>query len=424
MKGIGLNAARLIPAVLALSLAACSAAQAEDWPCFRGPGRQGISQEKNVPTQWGASSNIRWKTPIPGDGWSSPIVSGDRVFLTTALDGGKSLHLVCLDRVSGKILWDNELTQQEPKYKQAPNSYASSTPVTDGRRVYVVACDGHVLAADTDGKVVWTNSEFDYYSQHGLAVSPVLYEDLVIVPFDWSSPGPNKGVGWQTPWDKAVILAVDTNTGKTRWRGSRGGSQIAHVTPQIAGVDGGDQLVSGAGGVVQGFDLKAGERLWTVSSPGEGVVPSVVVGDGIAFTASGFGQETILAVRLGGRGDVTQTHVAWRVKEDVPHVPSMLYVSSRLYSITETGVICCRRATTGELLWRERLGGKHSASPVWADGKVYFLAEKGKMTVIEDGPAFKVVAQNELGETSCASPAISQGNIFLRTEKALYCIGQ
>jgi len=252
----------------------------------------------------------------------------------------------------------------------------------------------------------------------------VLYEDMVIVPFDWSSPGPNKSVGWQTPWDKAVILAVDKNTGKTRWRGSRGGSQIAHVTPQIAGVDGRDQLVSGAGGVVQGFDPKSGERLWTVSSPGEGVVPSVVVGDSMAFTASGFGEETILAVRLGGSGDVTQTHVAWRVKEDVPHVPSMLYVSPRLYSITETGVISCRRGTTGELLWRERMGGKHSASPVWADGKVYFLAEKGKMTVIEDGPAFKVVAQNELGETCCASPAVSQGNIFLRTERALYCIGQ
>ena len=424
MKGIVLNGTQLKLSVLAMSFAVLSTAQAEDWPCFRGPGRQGISQEKNVPTQWNASSNIRWKTPIPGEGWSSPIVWGDRVFVTTALDGGKSLHLICLDRTSGKIAWDNELTQQEPKYKQGPNSYATSTPVTDGRRVYVVACDGRILAADMDGKVVWANSEFDYYSQHGLAVSPVLYEDMVIVPFDWSSPGPNKSVGWQTPWDKAVILAVDKNTGKTRWRGSRGGSQIAHVTPQIAGVDGRDQLVSGAGGVVQGFDPKSGERLWTVSSPGEGVVPSVVVGDSMAFTASGFGEETILAVRLGGSGDVTQTHVAWRVKEDVPHVPSMLYVSPRLYSITETGVISCRRGTTGELLWRERMGGKHSASPVWADGKVYFLAEKGKMTVIEDGPAFKVVAQNELGETCCASPAISQGNIFLRTERALYCIGQ
>lgn len=424
MRWIVSSRTRLTVSLLALSFIATSAARAEDWPCFRGPGRQGISQEKNIPTQWSDSSNIRWKTPIAGEGWSSPIVSGDRIFVTTGLDGGKSLHLVCLDRSTGKIAWDKELTQQPLKYKQGPNSYATSTPVTDGQRVYAVACDGRILAADMDGKVVWTNSDFDYYSQHGLAVSPVLYEDLVIVPFDWSSPGPNTSVGWQSPWDKAVILAVDKNTGQTRWKGSRGSSQIAHVTPQIATVDGRDQLVSGAGGVVQGFDLKTGERLWTVSSPGEGVVPSVVVGDGMAFTSSGFGEETILAVRLGGRGDVTQTHVAWRVKEDVPHVPSLLYVSGRLYAVTDTGVISCRQGATGELIWRQRLGGKYSPSPVWANGKVYCMAEKGKMTVIEDGPAFKVIAQNELGETCCASPAISQGNLFIRTEKALYCIGQ
>jgi outer membrane protein assembly factor BamB len=288
----------------------------------------------------------------------------------------------------------------------------------------VVACDGRILAADMEGKVVWTNSDFDYYSQHGLAVSPVLHEDLVIVAFDWSSPGPEKAVGWQTPWDKAVILAVDKNTGKTRWKGSRGSSQIAHVTPQVAKVDGRDQLVSSAGGVVQGFDLKTGERLWTASSPGEGVVPSVVVGDGLAFTCSGFGQETILAVRLGGSGDVTQTHVAWRVTNEVPHVPSMLYVSPRLYSITEAGIVNCLQGATGEVLWRQRLAGKFSASPVYADGKVYFLSEKGKATVVEEGAQFKVVAENDLNETCCASPAISQGHLFIRTEKALYCIGK
>ncbi len=425
MKSIISGSMRWVISGVAVSCITLSAAKAEDWPCFRGPSRQGISQEKNLPTQWSATTNIRWKTPIPGEGWSSPIVRGDRVFVTTAVDKGTSLHLICLDRATGKIAWDKELTQQELKYKQQPNSYATSTPITDGQRVYVVVCDGRILAADMDGKVAWTNSDFDYYSQHGLAVSPVLHEDLVIVAFDWSSPGPNKSVGWQTPWDKAVILAVDKNTGNTRWKGSRGSSQIAHVTPQIVSVDGRDQLLSGAGGVVQGFDVKTGERLWNVSSPGEGVVPSVVVGDKMVFTSSGFGEETILAVRLGaGSGDITQTHVAWRVKDDVPHVPSMLYVSPRLYSITEAGTVNCRQGATGELLWRERLRGPVSASPVWADGKVYFLSEKGTATVIEEGSQFKVVATNELGEKCCASPAISQGNIFIRSEKALYCIGQ
>lgn len=399
-------------------------ARSEDWPWFRGPSRQGISQEKGVPTQWSVTSNIRWKTPIPGEGWSSPIVFGDRLFVTTALEGGSSFHMICLDRPSGKVIWDKELTRQKAGHKQPNNSYATPTPATDGTRIYVPACDGRILAVSMEGNVEWINSDFDYYSEHGLAVSPVLYEDLVIVPFDWSSPPPDTKVGWQVPWDKAVILAVDKNTGKTRWKGNRGSSRIAHVTPQIVKVEGRDQLVSGAGNVIQGFDPKTGERLWTVSSPGEGVVPSVVTGEGLVFTASGFGESRICAVRLGGRGDVTKTHTVWESREDVPKMSSMLYVSSRLYLATETGVAKCFKAATGEVLWRERLGAKFSASPVWADGKIYFLAENGKMTVVEEGPTFKVVAQNELGEKCCASPAISQGNLFIRTDKAVYRIGE
>jgi outer membrane protein assembly factor BamB len=398
-------------------------AQGEDWPWFRGPGRQGISQEKGIPTRWNAASDIRWKAAIPGEGWSSPIVFGDRVFVTTALDGGSSLHIVCLDRRSGKVVWDKEVIRQKPQYKQPDNSHATPTPATDGTRIYVSACDGRIVAVSMDGEVQWTNSDFDYYSQHGLAASPVLYEDLVIATFDWSSRPPDTKIGWQVPWDKAVILAVDKNTGKTRWKGSRGSSRIAHVTPQIAKVEGQDQLVSGAGNVIQGHDLKTGERLWTVDSPGEGVVPSVVVGEGLVFTASGFGESRICAVRLGGHGDVTQTHAVWESKDDVPKMSSMLYASSRLYLATETGVAKCFKAATGEVLWRQRLGGKFSASPIWAEGRVYFLAENGKMTVVKDGPTFDVVAQNELGEKCCASPAISQGNLFIRTEKALYCIG-
>ena len=424
MKWIISSGTRLTLSILATSFIAVSAAQAEDWPCFRGPGRQGISQEKGVPTQWSATSNVRWKTAIPGEGWSSPIVSGNRIFVTTALEDGVSLHLICLDRTSGKIIWDKEIVKQKAGHKSQQNSYATSTPATDGKRIYVVACDGRILAVSMDGAVEWTNSDFDYYSEHGLAISPVLYGDLVIVCFDWSSPGPNTKVGWQVPWDKAVILAVDQKTGKVRWKGSRGSSRVAHVVPQVATVDGQDQLISGAGDVVQGFDLKTGERLWTVSSPGEGVVPSVVVGDGMAFTDSGFGESRVCAVRIGGRGDVTKTHTVWESREDVPKTSSMLCVSPHLYLVTETGVAKCMKGATGEVLWRERLRGPFSASPVWADGKVYFLSEKGTTTVVEEGPQFKVVATNELGEKCCASPAISQGNLFLRTDKTLYCIGQ
>jgi outer membrane protein assembly factor BamB len=344
--------------------------------------------------------------------------------VTTAIDEGKSLRLIRLNREDGKIVWDQEIATQEAGHRQRLNSYATPTPATDGRQIYLPAFDGRVFAVDFEGKVVWTNKDFDYYSEHGLGVSPVLHGDLVIMPFDWSSRGPDTKVGWQIPWDKAVILAIDKNTGKTKWKGSRTSSRIGHVTPQVATVDGKEQLVTAAGDVIQGFDLQTGEQLWTVSSPGEGVVPSVVVGDGLSFTASGFGDSAIRAVRLGGQGDVTKTHIAWQTTDDVSHVPSMLYVSPRLYSVTEAGIAKCFTGATGEVLWRQRLGGKFSASPVYADGKVYFLSENGETTVIEEGPQYKVVFKNDLGETCCASPAISQGNIFIRTEKTLYCIGK
>jgi outer membrane protein assembly factor BamB len=424
MSTIARKRTQLTLAVLVLWSAIAAEVRAEDWPCFRGPGHQGISQEKGLPTTWSATENIRWKTALPGEGWSSPIVIGDRVYVTTATDEGVLLRLICLDRKSGQVAWDKEIVKQNAGHKQQYNSYATSTPASDGKRIYVVACDGRILGVSMDGKVEWTNADFDYYSEHGLAVSPVLYEDLVIVAFDWSSRPPDVKVGWQVPWDKAVILAVDKNTGKVRWRGSRGSSRIAHVTPQVTKVDGQDQLISGAGNVVQGFDVKTGERLWTVSSPGEGVVPSVVIGEGLVFTASGFGESRVVAVRLGGaKGDVTQMHTVWESRDDVPKMSSMLYVSPHLYLATETGVAKCFQAATGEVAWRQRLGPKFSASPVWADGKIYFLAENGRTTVVADGPGYKIVAQNDLGEKCCASPAMSQGNLFLRTDKALYCIG-
>jgi len=399
-------------------------ATAENWPGFRGPGRQGISNEKNLPTQWNETSNIVWKTAIAGIGWSSPIVFGDRIFVTTATDEGASFRLLCLDRKTGAVLWDRQVLRQKPGHKQVFNSYASSTPVTDGKNVYIVAFDGSIAAVSMEGETVWMYRDFEYFSEHGLGVSPILYKELLIVAFDPSSSGADSKLGWQKPWDKAVILALDKKTGKVRWEGKRGLSQIAHVSPQILSVGGKDQLISSAGNAIQGFDPDTGERIWTVSSPGEGVVPSVVVGESLIFTASGFGDPAIRVVRAGGKGDVTKTHVAWESAEDVPKIPSMLYARPYLYLVTEAGVAKCFKAATGEVLWRERLGDRYSASPVWADGKIYFLSDKGTTTVIQEGAEFNVLAKNELDETCKASPAISQRNIFIRSEKHLYCISQ
>lgn len=424
--GDGLCQAKLAWAcwLVALTTILANVARAENWPGFRGPGRQGISGEKDVPVKWSRTSNIAWSTPIPGEGWSSPIVFDDRVFVTTATDKGTSFRLVCLDRQTGSIRWDKQVIRQKAGHKLSQNSYASSTPVTDGQRIYVLAFDGSLAAVSMDGDVIWTNREVDYYSEHGLAVSLVLYEELLIAPFDGSSPGPDRKVGWQEPWDKALILALDKNTGKVRWRARRGRSRIAHVTPQVLSVNGRDQLVSSAGDVVQGFDLKIGDRIWTVSNPGEGVVPSIVAGDGLIFTTSGFGGPTIRAIRTGGRGDITRTHIAWESSRDVPMVPSMLYVRPLLFLVTESGVAKCLQAQTGDVVWRHRLGGRYSASPIWADGKIYFLSERGRTTVVEVGRDFKIIAQNELSEKCGASPAVSQKHIFIRSEHHLYCIGQ
>jgi outer membrane protein assembly factor BamB len=407
-----------------LILISFNSAIAENWPCFRGPTRQGISNEKDIPIEWSQTSNIAWKTPIPGIGWSSPIVFDDRIFVTTATDEGASFRLLCLDRRTGDILWNKLVHRQHPGHKQQFNSYASCTPITDGRRIYVLAFDGTLAAVSNDGRIIWTYQEFEYFSEHGLAVSPILYKDLLIVPFDGSSSGPDKKLGWQKPWDKGLVLAVDKNTGDVKWRGRRGLSRIAHVTPQILSENGRDQLISSAGNVVQGFDLETGRRIWTAENSGEGVVPSVVIGDGLIFVTSGFGDSAIRAIRTGGRGDVTKTHIVWESKEDVSKIPSMLFVRPFLFFVTDTGVAKCLKATTGQEIWRERLGGKHSASPIWADGRIYFLSDKGKTTVLESSDEFKVLAENKLNEKCIASPAVSQKQIFIRSEKNIYCIGR
>jgi outer membrane protein assembly factor BamB len=277
---------------------------------------------------------------------------------------------------------------------------------------------------DFDGNVVWTNTQYPFYSQHGLGASPILYKDLLIMPFDGSSPGDDKMLGWKKPWDQAFVLALDTASGKERWKGRRGLSRIAHVTPLVARVGETDQLLSGAGNVVQGFNPDTGERLWTVFSQGEGVTPSLVLGEGLVYSASGFEAETVRAVRLdpAARGDVTKTHIAWEQKRAVPTQPSFLYHDGLLYSVKENGIAVCMDGKSGKVLWQERLEGSYSASPVCAAGRIYFLAEEGNTTVIEPGPSFKQVRVNPLEGHCQASPAISNGRIFIRSDKHLFCI--
>ncbi|MGV3773359.1 MAG: PQQ-binding-like beta-propeller repeat protein [Verrucomicrobiales bacterium] len=409
-------------AVLACALAASQFVSAEDWPWFRGPSRQGASQETGLPLQWNSESNILWKVQIPGEAWSSPIVHGEKVFVTTTLESGVKCHVICYEKGSGKELWNTYLFDQTPRRKESRNSYATPTPATDGEMVYTVFGDGSIAALDLAGNVKWTWREFKFYSQHGLGASPLLHGDLIIMPFDHSSTGQNKRLGWQLPWDQSFLIAFDKNSGKEKWKTMRGQSRIAHVTPNLMEHEGKTILVSGAGDVIQGYDMETGEQLWNVYSQGEGVVPSIVIGDGLIYSVSGYEKPTIRAVKPGGKGDVTETHIAWEQKKNVPAIPSLIYKKPHLFAITEGGVASCMDANTGEIIWQERVGGNHAASPVLAGNHIYFTSEEGETTVIEAGAEFKIIARNQLGERVQASPAVSDGIIFIRTEKHLFAI--
>ncbi|WCJ59371.1 PQQ-binding-like beta-propeller repeat protein [Fontisphaera persica] len=420
----------LLGLALALTLGNLSA---ENWPRFRGPNGQGISSETNLPLTWDATNHIRWKTPIAGEGWSSPIVWNDRVFVTAAREDGTQCHVICLDRDSGKVLWDVRVFEQRRLRKEGKNSYATPTPCTDGQQVYAVFNDGSIVALDFQGQVAWTNREVAFYSRHGLGASPIVHEGLLIMPYDgsqrvdevgnWPNNSDFERTGWQIPWDKSFLVALDTKTGRRVWTARRGMSRIAHVTPFIWRDNGREELISCAGDCIQGFDLKTGERLWTVFSRGEGVTPSPVYGEGLIFTSSGFEATTIRTVKPGGRGDVTATHIAWEQKRGAPTQSSLLYVKPHLYAVTDNGMLTCYTAANGEVVYQERLQGAFSASPVYADGRIYLLNEAGETIVIAPGPQFKVLARNRLNEKAQASIAVSQGRLFLRTAQHVYCIG-
>ena len=413
-----------VPKLTWALLVSATVVHAENWPQFRGPTHQGMSSEQSIPLHWSSTSNVLWKTAIPGESWASPIVWGDRVFVTTVTENGQSCCVLSLDTKSGRILWDKEVFRQVPRHKQARNTFATPTAATDGERVYACFGDGSFAALDFGGAIAWSNHDYPFYGEHGLGSSPILHRGLLIMARDGSNEGEDKKLGWQKPWDQSYVIALDAKTGEERWRGRRGLSRISHGAPNIWEHSGKTEVVSEAGDVVQGFDFQTGERLWTSEVIGEGKVPSVVIGDGLAFTCGGWGgKETIKAFRLGGKGDLKESNLVWEQKKGMPKVPSMIHMKPHLFAITDGGVATCMTADTGEIVWQERVGGNFAASPVAANGRIYFVGDNAETTVIEAGPEFKVLAKNPLGEKVQASPAISRGQIFIRTEKNLFCIG-
>ena len=395
-------------------------AGADPWPGFRGPTGQGFSKEIRLPVSWNATREVIWKTPIPGESWSSPVVWGGRVFVTTARDEGRACHVLALDRRTGEMLWDTLVFSQVLKRKEGRNTYATPTPVTDGARVYASFGDGSFVAVDVvNGRVAWTNRDFPFYGQHGLGTSLVLYRDLVIMARDGSSEGDDKTLGWQTPWDQSYIIALDARTGRQRWKASRGLSRIAHVTPIVARLAARDVLISPAGDVVQAFDLGTGARLWSVPSTGEGVVPSPILAGGLVVTVSGFGAPTVRAVRPGATPEV-----AWEQTKGVPMQASPVASAGFVFLVSDTGILSALDETSGAQLWQERLEGEFSASPVAADGKLYLLNEACETFVVAPGASYALLARNPLEGRCQASMAVSGGMLFIRSDSAVYAIGQ
>ena len=380
---------------------------AEDWPEFRGPTGQGHSTEQGLPLTWSETKNVKWKIPIPGKGWSSPAILGDRIWLTSATEEGKSLRAICLDRNTGAITQNVEVFRIKNLGPMSPkNNVASPTPVLEGDRVYLHFGNHGTACITQAGEIVW-KTRLDYDNgQHGPGGSPVLYENLLIISCDGN--------------DYQFVAALDKQTGKTKWKKLRQGYQ-AYTTPLVVKLPGGDQVISPGAFRAVAYEPRTGKEIWQVTyGDGFSNVPRPVYGNGLVFICTGFQEPSLLAVRLDGRGDVTKKQVAWSLKRGAPLTPSPLLVGDELYMITDNGIATCVDAATGKEHWKARVGGNHSASPVYADGRIYFLSEEGESVVIASGKEFKVLAKNELNAETLASMAISGGSIFVRSRTHLY----
>jgi len=380
---------------------------AEDWPEFRGPTGQGISDERGLPLTWSESKNVKWKIAIPGKGWSSPAILGDRIWLTTATEEGKSLRAICVDRNTGAITQNIEVFRIKNLGPVSPkNTLASPTPVLEGDRVYL-HFGAHGTACITQiGEVVWkTRLEYDN-GQHGPGGSPVLYENSLIVSCD--------GL------DVQYVVALDKLTGKIKWRKSREGYQ-AYTTPLVVRLPAGDQVISPGALRAIAYEPRTGKEIWNVRyGDGFSNVPRPVYGNGLIYICTGFQEPSMLAVRVDGRGDVTKSHVAWTLKRGVPLTPSPLLVGDELYMVNDGGIASCVDAKTGADIWRARINGNFSASPIYADGRIYFLSEEGLTVVIAPGKKFQALATNQLDGETLASMAVSGGSIFIRSRTHLY----
>ncbi len=382
------------------------------WPRWRGPSGQGLAAGTGYPDSWSDSLNVLWKVEVPGRGNSSPIVWADRIFLTTARDGGKRPSVLCYRRSDGKLLWESTLPAGEPGKVYWKNSHASGTPVTDGQMVYATFGNQGLAAVDFQGKVVWRHSLGTIRNYHGSAGSPVLYKDTIIV--------------YEDQRQGAFVAAFDKRTGKSRWKTERKAS-VGWGTPIVIRAGDRDELIVSSQARVTAYNPDSGKELWHCGGNLAEVIPTPVVGHGLVFCVSGRAGPT-LAIRPGGSGDVTGTHLAWKQTKGASFVPSPLLYGNLLYQVNDmVSVATCYEAATGKVLWQGRLGEPKSegfsASPVGVDGKVFFTNDAGETFVLKAGNQFELLRVNRLEAPVLASPALVDGRWYFRTDRHLLAIG-
>ena len=409
-------------------LTGLSALAVENWTGFRGPGAQGNAEARNLPTEWSEQENVAWKTPVEGKAWSSPVVWGNRIWITNANPKGTELSVVCLDKSNGKVLYDKLLWKVEkPQFCHAFNSYASPTPVLEDGLVYLTFGSPYTACLKaSDGEVIWKRTDFTCDHFRGAGSSPILYKDFLILNFDGA--------------DHQFVVAMDKKTGKTIWNTSRsvdyrdldangkpkrgGDMRKAYGTPLIVKTaEGRDLLVSAGAMALYGYEPMTGKELWRVETIGtHSTSCRPVTGHGLIYATMGFSKGLLLAVRPDGKGHVSRSHVAWTYNKAAPKKPSILLHGDLLFMIDDGGVAACLDAKTGGEIWKERIGGNFSASPILVDGRIYLFDENGKGTVIAAERAFKVISSNELEAGCMGSPAVAGDLLIVRTKKALYGI--
>ncbi|MFT5523271.1 MAG: outer membrane protein assembly factor BamB [Pirellulaceae bacterium] len=427
-----------------LVLGYCTSLKAADeWPQFRGVNGQGHAATTGLPAKFSESQNVAWKTDIAGKGWSSPVITGDEIWMTTAsttevsdeekekrlekntgsqpLDvaGELVMRAVCVQRSTGKIIHDVLLLKKRnPQPIHTLNSYASPTPILEDGKLYCHFGDYGTCCLDTQtAQVVWTNQDLHLNHENGPGSTPVLYKDQLIFHCDGS--------------DVQFIVALDKKTGRVAWKTDRTGEmnsnpqlKKAYGTPLIVTEGGRDLLLSPAADWLYCYDPSTGKELWKLKYGvlGFSIVPRPVAGNGLLYMCTTYMKSELLAVRIDGKGETKEPHIAWRFTKQVSNKPSPLLIGNELYLMSDRGILTCVDAESGEQIWTDRVGGNHSSSPIYADGKIYFSSQEGDVTVIKPGRTFEVLAKNKLDGQLMASPAAVDGALFIRTDKALYRI--